>query len=892
MRFIHLRLKGYLRIYNGMKGLDEINIDFTKCKNKIVRLNGRNGSGKSTIEDALTFFPESPSEIVDNVPGEKYISAIMNNDIYEACFTYPITNGGKRGQTKASFKKNGIELNPNGNISSYKELLETEFNMDPNFVSLSYLSSMNRGFADKTPAERKRCISTSLSSLDTYNNMNKILTKRSSVFKSHINTLSAKISSIGDLETIDVQLKGIDDRIKQLENIRIGIEKQISKQEANIELLDPGAKIQDIYNDIVLNIKSINSNIESITSELQKLYDQFPILNDLDLLSSIKNTEEQITKNRTLIDELKNKISYNNSNIESLRKENDEYLSKKINLESETNIKMITESLKEYTELVNKQDEIFNMMNVIDFSITEEEVIKVLDILDKIKISIDNLRANYYHDDIVAVCNNWGYYTLSNLQLIIDQKTQKEESITDLKNGIQFYNDCKRKVDLLKNRPENCVDSKCFFIQESLKAKDEEPEKNLKLLEDSLKQEELNLLDIENELKNMKSSISTKEQIEIILNYINSNKVELSKFSTTSNLINIDRFLNCLGNGYQFDEIKDSSIYLKYTGLIKNYEINVKTLNQLKKDYDRLSSKEEVLELLIDNISKTNDKINTLIEDNRVLNNQISLKEDIIKDNNDRLDLINKVMGLQMRLDEEKRKKSELSLKFSEIKESIKEIDNCSQTIVNLNSQLQNLLNELNPIKEERERIKYNQSLLQDYTHEYNEYNKKYEVINFLKDCCSPSKDSIQTIFMKIYMSKTISLTNELLKLFFDGGIYITNYNISDGEFSIPCVIDGLPRNDISSGSNAQTSIMSMIISFVLMIQASEKYNIIRLDEIDGSLDIYNRPIFVDTLNKLIDALDIEQVIIISHSTELDSLGVDNICLSGTDDINGNIIYS
>lgn len=890
MRFIHLRLKGYVRIFNGM-GLDEINIDFIKCKNRIVRINGKNGTGKSTIDDALSFFPEAPSEIRDNIPGEKYVSAYIENDLYEACFTYPITNGGKRGQTKASFKKNGFELNPNGNITSYKELIESEFNMDSNFISLSYLSSMNRGLADKTPAERKKCISSSLASLDTYNNINKVLTKRANVFKSHINTLSAKISSIGDLSSVEVQLKSIEDRIANLESVKYSIEKQISKQEANIELLDPGAKIQDTYNELVSDIKIINTNISTINSDIEKMMSEFPVLIDLDVLSSIKSLEENITANKTILLELEDKIGINTNEIESLKKEQEEYLSKKMSLESETNISMIRNSLKKYEELVSKQEKIFAKMNVINFHITEEEVIKVFEILERIHIAIDNLRANYFHDDIITVCNNWGYYSLSTLQAIMDQKAQKDETISDLKNAIQYYTDCKRKVDLLKNRPENCVDSNCFFIQESLKAVEEEPDANLKLLEDNLKNEELALIDIEKELEQMKSSITTKEQIENILNYINSNKIELSKFSTTEKLINLDIFLSCLGNGYQFDEIRESNVYIQYIGIIKNYETNVTTLQKLKKDYEKYSSKEEILSLLESNITRTNEKINSLLNDNEVLNNQIELKNKIISEANIRLSISNKLLELNMALETEKDKKNQLSDRFSNIKDSIKEIDNCMKNIVDLNGQLQNLLNELNPIKEERERIKYNLTLLQDYTFEYEEYKKKYDVITFLKDCSSPSKDSIQTIYMKIYMSKTINLTNDLLKLFFDGGIYLTEYRITENEFSIPCVIDGLPRDDISSGSNAQTSIMSMILSFVLMVQASEKYNVIRLDEIDGSLDTYNRPIFVNTLEKLMDLLNIEQVIVISHSTELDFVGVDNICLSGTDDINGNIIY-
>ena len=58
---------------------------------------------------------------------------------------------GNRKQTKAFIQKNGEELNSNGNISSYKEIVEAEFDMDPNFMTLTRLSSDDRGLADKKP---------------------------------------------------------------------------------------------------------------------------------------------------------------------------------------------------------------------------------------------------------------------------------------------------------------------------------------------------------------------------------------------------------------------------------------------------------------------------------------------------------------------------------------------------------------------------------------------------------------------------------------------------------------------------------------------------------------------------------------------------------------------
>ena len=70
MRFNYVRLKGYVGIYNGL-GLNEISLDFTKSKNKIVIISGKNGCGKSTILKSLSVNPESSSDFVPNMGAEK-----------------------------------------------------------------------------------------------------------------------------------------------------------------------------------------------------------------------------------------------------------------------------------------------------------------------------------------------------------------------------------------------------------------------------------------------------------------------------------------------------------------------------------------------------------------------------------------------------------------------------------------------------------------------------------------------------------------------------------------------------------------------------------------------------------------------------------------------------
>ena len=186
--------------------------------------------------------------------------------------------------------------------------------------------------------------------------------------------------------------------------------------------------------------------------------------------------------------------------------------------------------------------------------------------------------------------------------------------------------------------------------------------------------------------------------------------------------------------------------------------------------------------------------------------------------------------------------------------------------------------------------------MLESYYIEFEQYKEKYNMIETLKKYCSPTGGGIQTIFMQLYMSKTLELSNQILQMLFAGEYKLLDFIINQNEFRIPFVGSGLPVDDISSGSASQICIMGMIINLVLLHQASTKFNIARLDEIDGPLDNRNRLEFVNILHHTIQLLNIEQLFIISHSIEVDASSVDIIKLKSYDNFNesssiGNVIY-
>ena len=61
------------------------------------------------------------------------------------------------------------------------------------------------------------------------------------------------------------------------------------------------------------------------------------------------------------------------------------------------------------------------------------------------------------------------------------------------------------------------------------------------------------------------------------------------------------------------------------------------------------------------------------------------------------------------------------------------------------------------------------------------------------------------------------------------------------------------------------------------MLRMSTKYNLFRLDEIDGGLDTENRYGFITALNYLLDITKAEQCIMVSHNNEFDTQSVSKI---------------
>ena len=239
--------------------------------------------------------------------------------------------------------------------------------------------------------------------------------------------------------------------------------------------------------------------------------------------------------------------------------------------------------------------------------------------------------------------------------------------------------------------------------------------------------------------------------------------------------------------------------------------------------------------------------------------------------------------------------KNDIEMRLSNIVNNMKIIEESIININHINSEILNINNELNPIMDEKDGIVYLLTQLKDYNEELAVYKNKYELVSLIRKYSSPTKGGIQNIFMSVYMNKTLAFANQLLSTLFSGELQLMPYVINDKEFRIPVqdLTSSLINDDISSCSSGQIAMISMILSFSLLHQSSTKYNILKLDEIDSVLDSSNRSNFLIVLNKIMSYLNVENCILISHSSEMDLSNVDIISLNPVGEIpEGNVIFS
>ena len=888
MRYLRIKLTGYIGIFNGM-GLDFIDIDFTKCLHNIVVIKGMNGVGKSTLLSALNVFPDGSSSFIPYKDAKKEIVISDDVNIYEIQITSPADNNGGRKVTKAFIQKNGVELNSNGNVSSYKDIVFTEFELDSNFLSLTSLTSEKKGLGTLTPAERKKFVSSIIDNLEVYNDMYKNLNKKSSVFKSHINNLHTKIQNIGSrdsVETVLNSLKGksasISGRIMELNNAIVSLQTKYTIDE------EEAAKLNKVNSDL----EQLNKSIDALKPDLNTLARKTGVSSkDIETVyeehkQALSKYDVELASSKERWTNATHKYNDNAYSITSIKAELSTYDNSEDNdIESK------------YIESKSKIDKLVSDISSYGFAADESLIYPLKSLIEFINNLCKEIDALYYESSIEDM--QYIVYDFKEDMQSFLQKNLEDTyaAISAHKIELESYQDKLRILSVLDNRPKGCKIDDCPFIKEAINIKSSIGDKKIITRIDRLHE----LLDTFSKDCTKISDLIVLEQERVhkrtiygrIRNSISENLELLQKFNI-SELYNLEIFDKLISNMNPFNNLRDPRKLIELSNLLELYSAEYKSYSLLEVRYTSYKDKERL-------ISSNKNLLSRLEEEQRKLQEEINrykseydnfygLKNSIsgkLADEEKYITLHKTLLDLESHREDCNKILEEYSSKSSKAVEAMNTINGYNEEIVRLNR-------EIEPINMEINRLSGQLTLLDSFESDFSTYNQKYQTIETLKKYCS-STTGIQTLFFQMYMSKTLDLANQLLGMLFNGEYRLLDFVINANEFRIPFIGNGLAVDDISSGSSSQIAMMSLVINMALLYQASSHYNIVSMDELDAGLDHYAREAFVSVLYRMISILNIEQLFIISHSIELNSSNTDIIKLKSYDDYeseDGNIIWN
>lgn len=900
MRFLGLQLENYIGIYNGL-GMTNIYIDLSKATHRILLIRGENGSGKTTIFKALSVLPDSNDCFIPGVAAHKSVSLQDGYSTYLIRCEHHVNGAGDRLPTRVYIQKTApglgtIELNPNGNVSSYMDVIENELGLDPNFVALSQLSSEDKGIAGKRPAERKRFVNAIMTSMEVYNGIYKSLSKKAAGLKQNISTVSISLSAIGDPQSLLASLKATDAQIDAYNRQREESMAAIVESKTKKEMIDHDGQTERLYQqhaaaleieeakiheinatlstpcfDAEYNAEIYKKNIESYKRAFQDADKQ-----DEQLMSEYAHLQHKKNDDEVLLAQKENQIATltNNDTFENL--------SDRI-ADHEARMKELAEQIAE--------------TGIPAGVMSKDQYIKALDTLKEIQEAVSAFKSKYYQaliDAVLEVVQHEGKVIMQDVDVYKERMAKEQAFIDSLNAMIVEYNHRMERLSVLDNRPTICQIDSCFFVQDLLALQAEDPAGKRAQAVHDLNYHEVMLEQAKKQWAYAVAFNECGKDYKIIARMIDMNGAILYHFPNGAIFSDKASFIDALIGNQDIKYVDDIYAHISVANAFDEYLMEKQTVDSLQQklalyegNASVVSEMQTELDYLETSLKGTTARLKK-IEEERKEAQETSVK---MRQNHEESIRLAAVYGsLAKHVAAAREHKAHMS-NYMGVMQKVTE---CNTIIQHHQKILDDLSGYLRPLTRERDRLTHAIQQIDDYNSQLINLQRDYALIERIKYHSNPTT-GIQLVFMELYMGKIIGLANSLLSLLFGGKYVIQPFIIDEANFRIPCLGDGLINDDISSMSSAQVAMISMIIGFSLLHNSSSHYNIIKLDELDGPLDEANRLLFIEVLKKIMDIMRTEQCVLISHNTEVDVDDCDVILLrhenlSGEYD-RGNIIW-
>ena len=845
MKILYLKLTNFINIVTAFN-TETIEIDFSKSNNNVVLLTGPNGSGKTSILSCLHPFPTNGNMdvrsdnpiIVPRENGYKEIHISDGDDLYVIQHFY--TRNSDKHIIKSYIQKNGVELNENGNVTSFKEIVEKELGLEQDYMKLTRLGSNVTNFIDMKRQERKNFTGKIISEADIYLSYHKKI-------MADKNKVNIQINHTSDL----IRRLQVDD-LSELKKAQKSLQHQIEDLTAKIEKANSELSVLQYQLNDCGDIPAMRERIQEKEKELKHIQKALARASEIKIsISTLKSMIEEakiaILKAKSALDT--NVITRTGilNQLDSIANEIDSIRREIARIEDDQNVKDMEANIELLRETIRRRAKESGISGYVrPCSKAEmEDLIKMLDKCMDILLSTYELgkgpiqkAVSFFHTktDIEK-------YTRENREKI---KRNRMQSLCE-----QVYAEISKDIGLLGPDCKNPSGCRVYdFYQRIYEYATQAPDK---VIED------------ETFLAYTKMAYNN---IQTVLKYLRDYHDIFEKMPECIK----DQFLmnTVLTHICNMEWIYDKDIIFHELGLITDDELQDADLEELSRQksmlaqYKKANSNIEYfqnkLEELINSRTTLMGQLDEIKETINSLNREIAEKEASVSDYED--------MVIAMEHEDE------VETEFNDLKSKLTLASQLSLQIREKTSILNDLQFRKNKMSKTHQDNEFRIENYKRYKKDLDELSSKFTDLEYLARALS-SREGIPLIFIQAYLKDIKDVANQLLDVVYDGDLHLEDFEITADEFGIPYSTKGTTVKDVIYASQGERSFISLALSFALTYKSISKYNIMLLDEIDATLDISNREKFLHVLEMQIDMIHAEQVFVISHNDMFNAYPVD-----------------
>jgi hypothetical protein len=822
MRIPRIKLINWVGVYLG-QGCQSIEILFGDRRLNVFR--AKNGKGKTTVMSQLSPFASSGNlddrngvnYILEGKVGRKEIDYEVGKHFYEIIHIYRPVN--KTHTVKSYIKKDGKELNENGNVSSFLEYVEKELDIKESDMRLMRLGANVKSFIQLTAQDRKKYMMTLLSDVDKFLETHKKVNANLRTVNGMIRNANDTIGKLGidDPSSFDNDLKDLKDKI-DVKLIKLG-SLQSERKSLEKSIPDDIVGLQSEYANIIGDVQFI----ETASDDIKKSSVVVLRKKKTDHEQSLQLSSQDYYRLLSDIESANKSIALCNIDLQRL--------ASGMNNELSANIFKLEIELKKYNHVSDKvfkisQEDYYNLM---------QNVVAIYTMADHLKSHNNdaiNMAINLFKDKINV--DEWANKLLQKCIDISDKDKMKKQVDMLLKNY---------KFDFCPEQ-DRCP---YYTLHMALNAT-ENPTYNAEVIKD-VQYISTVLDEVNNKLHVIPKELLPKElqselDIDCILYNIGINMI----------IFNIDKF-------HMFGRlISDKENYVRIKSQYDQYK---QELNRSKSSYD------EQINLLKKRISS----YETIINDTKISSQTLSEKINVDKSAINNLEVL---IGNRLKYES---LKSTIHFK----KDALKKINNQIELYKTGTTQISDISHQIDALVIDIDRLKLDASDKERRMNTYKkciadlkEFNEDYEYQSYIVNSTS-AKEGMPLEFINSKKRSIQINCNKLLQYAHKNQIQLCQFNIDEDVFEIPLINKGYYVKDAKILSQGELSNLNTALAFSMSSSVMRKYNIPLLDEMDGPLDSTNKKIFFDMMEEHLVMINAEQCFLTSHSPILNTMPINVI---------------